>query len=158
MFDKLKNVQEEGTKTTGTEVDSGRLAKMLKKTEENDATSESSGETNTQEKVDARLKVLLGALEDYVLDRYRSQMSNPNINTIEDTTQEGIEKTMQAWGHSFETLVFGSVPQIKAEMQEYETQGFDVHNAHARLQFILGQRNRDSQADRNEIEKTKEAA
>lgn len=101
----------------------------------------------TQEEVTEELNYLLNALEDYVLDRYRST-TDEKVTDIEDTTQAGIEKTMQAWGYNFQTALVGSIPEIKEKIKKYGDAGFDVNNAHARLYFIIGERNRDSRADR----------
>lgn len=101
----------------------------------------------SQEQVSEKLHTLLDTLQDAVLERYR-MATGQDVHDIEDTTAEGMATTMHAWSHYFNTLFVGSVPQIELELKKAEDAGFDVSPAHARLQFILGNRNRDSRADR----------
>jgi hypothetical protein len=103
-------------------------------------------QSTTQEEVEKELDFLLKNLEEYVLDRYRST-TGEQVTDIEDTTQEGIEKTMQAWGYNFKTAAIGAIPDIEDAIKKYGAKGFDVTNAIARLHFITGDRNRDSRAD-----------
>lgn len=105
----------------------------------------------TQEAVDADLERLGGYLEESVLEKYRI-VTGENPQTIEETTQDGMDKTMGAWGNYFEGLFSGSPNQIRDAMRKYEALGFDVHAADARLQFILGKRNRRSEADKKSEE------